>query len=73
VSGKQIYGKIEELLNEEPVLREEFNMLNRELEILDVKDFSVEKYNKLVDEFEDFLYNLTKLVKLPKKKRYLSF
>ena len=70
MANQNIYWKIKGILNEEPVLKEEFDELRSSLQKFsgDIPKVIFEKYYQ---EYEDFLDILVQLANLPKIKNKL--
>ena len=62
-----VYREIKALLEEEPILREEFEELKQFLKKLE--DFSGEEFNTQYEMYQEFIDFLLEIASIPKNKR----
>ena len=68
MSNLENYNEIRKFLEEEPILKNEFEELRNSLEIL-ADNFSRDEFEAQCDEYLEFLEFLSEIVTLPKNKK----
>ncbi len=72
MANQYIYREVKEILNEEPILKEEFEVVRSSLTEFSY-DVPKESFIKHYQEYEEFIEILVQLAKLPKGRGFKSY